>query len=187
MAKDDELVDDAIQASESNQGTEVHLESELAAQQDRVLRLQAEIQNLRSRQARELADARRYAGIDLIRDILPVLDNIDRAIGAAGDAKEVASLLDGFKLVRQQLVTSLAQHGCTEIPAAGEVFNPDLHQAILQQPSADVPAGEIMMVTQAGYQLHDRVVRAAQVIVSAGPGDMGTIANVDEDSNEQIS
>lgn len=177
MPNEDELIDQALEAGDEGQEEQLDLDAELAAQQDRVLRLQAEIQNLRSRQARELADARRYAGIDLMREILPVVDNIDRAIEAAGDQTEVTSLLEGFKLVRQQLVTALAQHGCKEIPAEGETFNPDLHQAILQQPSADVPAGEVMMVTQAGYQLHDRVVRAAQVIVSAGPGDIGNIAS----------
>jgi molecular chaperone GrpE len=171
MGKDDEITDDAIETAEVAPQGEEDLEAEVAILQDRVLRLQAEIQNLRTRQARELGDARQYAGIDLVRDILPVVDNIDRAINAAGEGTDVSSLLEGFKLVRQQLVTALAQHGCKEIAADGQEFNPDLHQAILQQPSPEVPAGEVMMVTQAGYQLHDRVVRAAQVIVSAGPGD----------------
>lgn len=173
MANEEDLVDDDVEATDDleagGEDGERNLEAELAAQQDRVLRLQAEIQNLRTRQARELSDARQYASIDLMRDILPVVDNIDRAIEAAGSNAEAASLLEGFRLVRQQLQTALTQHGCKEIPAEGQVFDPDRHQAILQQPSADVPAGEIMMVTQPGYQLHDRVVRAAQVIVSAGP------------------
>lgn len=176
-----ELTEEAVKLAE---GTDVDVDAELAEQKDRVLRLQAEIQNLRSRQARELTDARQYAGIDLIRELLPVVDNIDRAIEAAGDSPEVESLLEGFKLVRQQLMTALSQHHCKEIPAAGEIFNPDLHQAILQQPSADVPAGEIMMVTQAGYQLHDRVVRAAQVIVSAGPGEIGLASNEAADEGQ---
>src|SRR5690606_3154717 len=145
------------------------LESELAQERDRVLRLQAEMQNLRARQARELADMRQYAGIELMREILPVLDNVDRAIEAGSEASDAASLLEGFRLVRQQLATALARHGCVEMNAAGETFDPDKHQAILQQPSAEHPAGSIMMVTQAGFELHDRVVRAAQVIVSAGP------------------
>ncbi len=173
MSNEEEMVDEALN---TDPGADGDLELELAAQQDRVLRLQAEIQNLHSRQARELADLRQYASIDLMRDILPVVDNIDRAIEAAGDSPEMVSLLEGFKLVRQQLVTALGQNGCQEIEADGHVFDPDLHQAILQQPSADVPAGEVMMVTQPGYKLHDRVVRAAMVIVSAGPGDIGSIA-----------
>lgn len=177
MAEEQDAIDEALHIHEDESAETTDVEAELAEQQDRVLRLQAEIQNLHARQARELTDLRQYAGIELMREILPVVDNIDRAIEAAGDAAEAASLLEGFKLVRQQLVTALTQRGCKEIPAEGQVFNPDLHQAILQQPSADVPAGEIMMVTQAGYQLHDRVVRAAQVIVSAGPDAAGHIAD----------
>ena len=173
MANEEDLVDEALETSDpleaSRDGGENDLEAELAERQDRILRLQAEIQNLRTRQARELSDARQYASIDLMRDILPVMDNIERAIDAAGSNADSASLLEGVKLVRQQLLTALSQHGCKEIPAESQVFDPDRHQAILQQSSADVPAGEVMMVTQPGYQLHDRVVRAAQVIVSAGP------------------
>lgn len=176
MANEDNLVEDSDELLDAGDNGGMDLQAELASKQDQNLRLQAEIQNLRGRQAREMADLRQYACIDLMRDILPTVDNIDRAIGAAGDSAEVAKLVEGFKLVRQQLVTALAQHGCKEIPAAGEMFNPDLHQAILQQPSADVPAGQIIMVAQSGYQLHDRVVRAAQVIVSAGPAGNGNIA-----------
>lgn len=104
MSNEEEMVDEALN---TDPGADGDLELELAAQQDRVLRLQAEIQNLHSRQAHELADLRQYASIDLMRDILPVVDNIDRAIEAAGDSPEMVSLLEGFKLVRQQLVTVL--------------------------------------------------------------------------------
>jgi molecular chaperone GrpE len=153
------------------------LEDQLAAEKDRVLRLQAEIQNLRMRQARELRDQQQYGAMPVMRDILPVLDNIDRALEAANKSGESSSLLEGFQLVRQQLLTALAQHQCEPIEADGAVFDPDRHQAILQQPSADHPAGQVMMVTQTGYKLHDRVVRPAQVIVSAGPGDQAGLAS----------
>jgi molecular chaperone GrpE len=143
--------------------------SELAAANDRALRLQAEMQNLRNRTAREIADERRYAALPVLRDLLPVVDNIDRAIEAAEKAGEAENLLEGFRLVRQQLMTTLTQHQCEPITADGQPFDPNYHQAILQQPSADVPAGHVMMVTQTGYKLHDRVVRPAQVIVSSGP------------------
>lgn len=149
--------------------SEPSIEEQLATEKDRVLRLQAELQNTLTRKSRELSDERRYAGLALMKDILPVLDNIDRAIEAAEkETSEAAGLLDGFKLVRQQLMGVLTQHQCEEINAAGEPFNPDLHEAILQQPSADTEAGSVMMVTQSGYKLHDRVVRPAQVIVSSG-------------------
>jgi len=146
------------------------VEEQLAAEKDRVLRLQAELQNTLSRKSRELTDERKYAGLALMKDILPVLDNVDRAIEAAegNAAGDSSGLLEGFKLVRQQLATTLTQHACEPIEALGEAFNPDLHEAILQQPSPDHEAGTVMMMTQTGYKLHDRVVRPAQVIVSSG-------------------
>jgi len=145
------------------------LTAELAAANDRLLRLQAEMQNLRNRTSREIADERKYAAVAVLRDLLPVIDNIDRAIEAAVKAGEAENLLEGFRLVRQQLMTTLGRHQCEPIPALGELFDPNFHEAILQQPSADVPADHVMMVTQPGYKLHERVVRPAQVIVSVSP------------------
>ena len=177
MAPEEHPVDEAEafegttspEQGEGDANPDDNTDGQLAEQRDRILRLTAEIQNLRNRQARELADVRKYAAIDVVRDILPVLDNMDRAIEAATKTAAAPSLLEGVRLVRRQLIQALSQNGCTEITADGEMFDTDLHQAILQQPSADVPAGQVMMVTQPGYQIHDRVVRAAQVIVSAGP------------------
>lgn len=145
------------------------LTAELAAANDRALRLQAEMQNLRNRTSREIADERRYAALPILRDLLPVLDNIGRAIEAAEKAGEAENLLEGFRLVRQQLEAILARHHGEPILAEGQPFDPNFHAAILQQPSAEVPAGHVMMVTETGYKLHDRVVRPAQVIVSSGP------------------
>lgn len=144
--------------------------AELAAERDRTLRLRAELENVRSRTSRELATERRYAALPLVRDLLPVLDNVDRAIDAAEKSGEKGPLVDGFRMVRQQLVNILAQHHCTPINPVGEPFDPQLHEAILQQPSDQTPANHVQMVTQGGYQMHDRVVRPAQVIVSSGPG-----------------
>lgn len=143
--------------------------AELVAANDRLLRLQAEMQNLRNRTSREIADERKYAALPVLRDLLPVLDNINRAIEAAEKAGEVENLLEGFRLVRQQLVTTLANHGAEAIEALGQPFDPNFHQAILHQPSPTAPANTVTMVTQEGYKLHDRVVRPSQVIVSAGP------------------
>jgi molecular chaperone GrpE len=160
----DQARDEALAAT-----SEPDLASELAAASDRALRLQAEMQNLRDRTAREIATERRYAVLPILRELLPVVDNIDRAIEAAEKAGEAENLLAGFRLVRQQLGTILSRHHCEEIEAAGQPFDPNFHEAILQQPSPDVPDGHVMMVTQTGYRLHDRVVRASQVIVSSGP------------------
>lgn len=169
-----EAIAEAVQAActedETNADNEpTDLEAELAAEKDRGLRLQAEMENLRTRTARELVDERKYAPLPLLRDILPVIDNIDRALEAAEQSEEAAALLEGFKLVRQQLVGILQQHNCTRIEAVGEPFDPQIHEAILQQPSEEQPANHVLQETQAGYLLHDRVVRPSQVIVSSGP------------------
>jgi molecular chaperone GrpE len=159
-------VDEAIAGEVSGND---QLADELAAANDRTLRLQAEMQNLRNRTSREIADERKYAALPILRELLPVLDNIGRAIEAAEKAGEAENLLAGFRLVRQQLETILSRHECQPISPEGELFDPHFHQAILHQPSAEVPADHVMMVTQIGYKLHDRVVRPAQVIVSSGP------------------
>lgn len=150
------------------------LAAQLAEEKDRSLRLQAEMQNLRNRTSREVADERRYAPMSLLRELLPVVDNIDRAIEAAEQESDAGSLLEGFKLVRQQLLNAVEQHHCQPIEALGQLFDPQFHEAIFQQPSEEVPENHISMVTQIGYQLHDRVVRPSQVIISTGPAESET-------------
>ena len=161
-----------VDAACAEEGDEpIDLAAELAAEKDRFLRLQAEMQNVRTRLSRELADERRYAPLPLLRDLLPVVDNIDRAVEAAEQQGEASSLLEGFKLVRQQLISALEQHQCEAIDALGQPFDPQVHEAILKQSSDEHPADHVALVTQQGYQLHDRVVRPSLVIVSAGPSD----------------
>ena len=145
------------------------LEAELAQSADRVLRMQAEMENLRNRTSREINDVRRYASMPLLRDLLPVVDNIERAIRAAENTNDAEGLIEGFRMVAGQLDSVLTQHNCTLIDALGQPFDPNLHEAISQQPSDEHPAGTVILVTQTGYQLHDRVVRPSQVIVSTEP------------------
>jgi molecular chaperone GrpE len=144
------------------------LQRELDGQRDRNLRLCAEIENLRTRAARELAEQQKYAVLPLARDLLPVVDNVDRAIEAAAKDAEAGGLLEGFRMVRQQLSAALARHQCEPIDADGQAFDPQCHEAIAQYPSDVCPPQHVLQVVQQGYRLHDRVVRAAQVIVSAG-------------------
>lgn len=145
------------------------LRVELAQAQDRGLRLQAELENFRVRTRREMDEERRYALVPLVRDLLPALDNVSRAIEAAEKEGGAAGLLDGFKMVAGQIESILAQHHCHRIDALGQPFDPHLHEAITQQPSNEHPPGTVLMVTQDGYELSGRVVRPAQVIVSVEP------------------
>jgi molecular chaperone GrpE len=151
------------QAAES---AEEKLRAELAAAKDRELRAHAELDNVRKRAARELDERLRYANLGLLRDLLPVIDNIERAIEAAEKSADAALLLEGFKIVDQQLGEVLNRHHCTRIEALHTPFDPNVHHAVMQQPSEEHPANTVLMVTQNGYQLHDRVVRPSQVIVS---------------------
>jgi molecular chaperone GrpE len=142
------------------------LREELAAAKDRALRAQAELENYRRRMRKEMEEERRYAQLPLLGDLLPVLDNVQRAIQAAEKSPEAGGLLAGFKMVAQQLDGVLARHHCMRIDALHKPFDPHLHAAILQQPSNEFPPNTVVQVAQDGYQLHDRVLRPAQVIVS---------------------
>lgn len=143
--------------------------NQLGDARDKMLRAQAELENYRKRARRELDDERRYAEISLIRDLLPLVDNTSRAIDAAEKKADAASLLEGLRMMRQQLENTLKKHSVVVIEAQGKQFDPAHHEAILQQPNPDVEPNTVLNVVQTGYQLHDRVVRPAQVIVSKHP------------------
>jgi molecular chaperone GrpE len=138
----------------------------------RFLRSQAELENYRKRARRDLDEQLRYAALPLVTDILPVLDNLSRALEAAQkSAADTQALVDGVQMVADQLRSVLEKHHCRRIPAAGELFDPNFHSAIGQVPTRDVPPGHVVHVAQEGYQLHDRVVRPAQVLVASEPAD----------------
>ena len=158
--------DAAFEASEEQINK---LRADLEDASDRVLRAQAELDNYRKRARRELEDERRYAALPLLRDILPVLDNMQRAIDAAEKSPQGSGLLDGIKLVAQNLLSVLAKHDCKKIEALGQPFDPAFHEAISQQASAQHEPNTVILVAQDGYTLHDRVVRPSQVIVSTRP------------------
>ena len=145
------------------------LEAELHEAGERLLRSQAELENYRKRARREMDEERRYATLPLVRDLLAVLDNLERAIEAAQQTSDSAGLLEGVKMVAAQFTGTLAQHQCVRIETVGTTFDPHLHQAIAQEASTEHAAGTITRAAQVGYKLHDRVVRPAQVFVSTGP------------------
>jgi molecular chaperone GrpE len=145
------------------------LRADLDAAKERVMRSQAELENYRKRAAREIEQNQRYANLPLISDLLPVVDNIERAIAAAEKSPDVTGLLEGVKLVHKQLEDALARHHCLRIAALHRPFDPHLHHAILQQPTEEFPPNTVVTVTQPGFQLYDRVVRPSQVIVSTQP------------------
>ncbi|MCA9064065.1 MAG: nucleotide exchange factor GrpE [Planctomycetaceae bacterium] len=136
---------------------------------DRLLRNQAELENFRRRTYREAEDARKFESLRLIRDLLPGIDNLERAVTSAEQTGDLQNLLQGIKMVLQQFRDILRTHNAEPIEAQGKPFDPNLHEALTQVPSADVDPMTVMQVVETGFRMHDRVVRPARVIVSCAP------------------
>jgi len=147
---------------------------EAADYRDRHLRLLAEMENLRRRTEREIADTRAYGISSFARDILAVADNMDRALQALNaELREkadgsVKALLDGVELTERELLKVLEKHGIRKFDPVGEKFDPNLHQAMLEMPNPSVPAGTVAQVIQPGYMIGERVLRPALVAVAKG-------------------
>lgn len=147
------------------------LQAELSKARDDMLRALAEVENTRRRAERQAADARAYAIDRFAADLLPVADTLTRALQAAppDDRDEgFRNLLTGVELTERALIDAFSRHGLKRVGAKGEPFDPNVHQAVAQAPG-DQPAGTVLEVMQPGYVLGDRTVRAAMVLVSAGP------------------
>ena len=140
------------------------LEAENADSQDRLLRLAAEMENLRRRSARDLENAHRYALERFATELLPVADSLDLALGSAEAAPE--AVREGLAMTLKLLHDIFARHHIGVIDPAGAVFDPDFHEAIATQPSAELAPDHVLAVVQKGYRLHDRLLRPARVIVS---------------------
>ena len=152
--------------TEPTEAAAAPLEQQLQEAEERVLRVQAELENFRKRARREYDDAQRYREMDLLRDLLPVLDTVLRAVEASEKTADVESLKAGFRMTAQQIEKVLDAHGCKTIDTVGQAFDPAVHDAILQQAVPDAAPGTVVGVASRGYRLHDRVVRPAQVIVA---------------------
>lgn len=145
------------------------LQSKVDELQDRLIRTQAEMENFRRRTYREQEDARRFESLRLVRDILPGLDGLNRAIASAEQTGDLQNLLNGIRMVSNQFRDILKAHSAEPIDALGKPFDPNLHEALTQVPSKDHEPMTVLQVVEMGYKLHDRVVRPARVIVSCAP------------------
>lgn len=150
------------------------LEAEVAGLKDRLLRTLADMENLRRRAEKDVADARTYAVTNFARDMVNVADNLRRAIESvpaeARQAVEGAlkSVLDGVELTERDLLNTLERHGIKKLDPAGQKFDPNFHQAMMEIPDPSVPAGTVTQVIQTGFAIGDRVLRPALVGVAKG-------------------
>jgi molecular chaperone GrpE len=150
------------------------LAKEVAESRDKMLRTLAEMENLRKRTAREVADARIYGITGFARDVLDIADNMQRALDAVpAEAKASAdpglkALMEGVELTERSLLNTLEKNGVKKFDPAGEKFDPNFQQAMYEVPDTSVPAGTVVQVVQAGYMIGERVLRPALVAVSKG-------------------
>ena len=156
------------------------LRRQLDEKQDRLLRALAEADNVRRRAQRDREEHARYANEALLRDLIPVLDNLDRALaavraagGSTGEAGDVASLREGVELIQRELLKVLERAGVTRYSAVGQPFDPTRHEAIARVPSPDAAPDTVVAEQLPGYLLHGRVLRAALVAVAAAPDQGG--------------
>jgi molecular chaperone GrpE len=145
---------------------------------DRLLRSAAEFDNFKKRALKEKEDAQKFGTERMLKDFLPVMDNLERALDHAGEQNQ-AQVIEGVKLVQKLFESTLAKHGVQGFSAVGKPFDPTVHEALMQQDS-DAPAGTVLSEMAKGYKLNERLVRPAAVVVSKGRG--GGTASADGDS-----
>jgi molecular chaperone GrpE len=136
---------------------------------DIAARNQAELDNYRKRMARDKTDAIKFANGGLLCELLPVIDSFQMGLDAAKLEDSESIITKGMEMVQKQLEEFLSTQGATEISAIGQPFDPNIHEAISQEANGDIPEGNIITQIRKGYKLHDRLLRAANVIVSRGP------------------
>jgi molecular chaperone GrpE len=150
------------------------LNSENASLKDRLLRAMAEMENLRRRTEREVADAKAYGVTSFARDMLNVADNLSRALDSLPEEARATAdgplkaLIEGVELTMRDLTSALGRHGVKKLEPLGEKFDPNFHQAIFEAPNEELPAGTVAQVVQSGWRIGERVLRPAMVGVSKG-------------------
>src|SRR5881296_4440160 len=174
---DDSPMEDAMslegapsaEAAQAPRSEVAELRRQLDEKHDRLLRALADAENTRRRSQRERDEFAKYATESLLRDLIPVLDNLDRALDAARAASTPASLVEGVELIQRELLRVLERAGVKRYSALGQPFDPTRHEATASVVSADAKPNTVVAEMLPGYLLHDRVLRAAQVAVAVAP------------------
>ncbi|MBN2446262.1 MAG: nucleotide exchange factor GrpE [Phycisphaerae bacterium] len=147
---------------------------EVAELNDKNLRLIAELRNTQQRLERDKGEALRYAEAGFARDLLIILDDLERTQRSASEADNVQSVADGVRIVYEHFLKVLKDRNIEPIDAVGQTFDPDLHEAMLQRASSEHASGTVMEELTRGYRMHGRVIRPARVVVSSGPAEQAS-------------
>ena len=166
--------------SQASSGQLTAKEEELKALNDKYLRLAAEFDNYKRLAQRDQRDQIRFGNEQLLRELLPVVDNLERAIKAAKGATSSEGLIQGVDLTLKQLQGVLGKFGVQSIPTMGQPFDPSGHQAVATVPSSQVPDQHVVEEFQRGYRLHDRILRPAMVTVSSGAASASNGDEIDQ-------
>jgi molecular chaperone GrpE len=176
--KDEIRLDDEAEDAGSDLASRLAAaEEEVRDYRDRWVRERADLENLKKRAQRERGEAVRYGAEQIVRDLLPMVDDLERAIQAAQDAGADPKLMDGVALVLKAFIDVLVRHGVERVPGLGERFDPNHHEAVAHVESTEHEAGMVIEEHRGGYRLHDRLLRAAMVTVSKGPPADPDLAN----------
>ena len=172
-ALEEELIDITQEDAQTDEVDELAaVTAERDEYRDRFMRALADAENSRKRADKDRREAENYGGSKMARDLLPVYDNMKRAVEAAGDEQKeaAAALIEGVELTMRELLNVFKKHGIQPIsPQVGDRFDPQLHQAMFEAPLPDTKAGDIIQVSAEGFMLHDRLLRPSQVGVSSTP------------------
>lgn len=166
LEEDLEATDENIEVIDSSDAELTKLKEEKDEFQQRLLRLQADYDNFRRRTEKERQNDLKYKSQDLIKELLPALDNFERALKVEVQEDSSKSFVEGMEMVYRQLKSALEKEGVEEIAAEGEVFDPHLHQAVMQVQDENYESNVVVEELQKGYQLKDRVIRPAMVKVN---------------------
>lgn len=178
-----------IMPDDPETGSAEALAKEAAEARDKMLRTLAEMENLRKRTAREVADARLYAITGFARDVLDIADNLQRALDAVpAETRDNAdaglkALIEGVELTERSLLNTLEKNGVKKFDPAGQKFDPNFQQAMYEVPDASVPSGTVVQVVQAGFMIGERILRPALVGVSKGGAKSAPAANNDQSNS----
>jgi molecular chaperone GrpE len=158
-----------VQAASSDQDEDESLQADLDRFRDLALRSQADFENYKKRAAREKEEAVKYANSALLERLMPVVDNFELGLEAARGEGETSPVFSGMSMVLKQLMDFLTEQGLQPIDAAGQKFDPNLHEAIAHEPSDQIAEGIVIRQTRRGYRMKDRLLRPSSVVVSSGP------------------
>ena len=165
-AENDSVEDASIE--EALKAELAEAQAEVAGLKDQMLRVQADAQNVRRRAEADVEKAHKFGQEKFSRELLSVLDNLDRALAASPEDEATKALREGVEMTLQGFVSTLGKFNVEAIDPQGETFNPEFHQAMAMQENADFPPNTVMAVMQKGYSLHGRLLRPAMVMVSKG-------------------